>query len=30
MVSSQVFHGHVGSFADGINVPNAQPDQLAR
>jgi multidrug resistance efflux pump len=24
---SQVVHGHVGSVARGINVPNAQPDQ---
>jgi multidrug resistance efflux pump len=24
---SQVIHGHVGSVARGINVPNAQPDQ---
>jgi multidrug resistance efflux pump len=24
---SQAVHGHVGGFARGINVPNAQPDQ---
>jgi len=27
MGQSQIVHGHVGSIARGINIPNAQPDQ---